>query len=260
MAQNPDSLYFEQASVFFEYWDGTFIYKTVELQLTDEVVKDPGIFFSGYSLWYKTTEPLPGSLRLRIWIPEIKTDVIGYIRPLGFPVFTAPDTTRPKILSFFETEPVWIEWSGVAGVSETTIRLNYLNVTDNEVDTCCLDWLRHGCYMALMPNDYLEFISNWLSTGPPVRYRVVLGIDLLVASGDGAVANYLTYKDWGIDIIEKPYSNLYNAYGFVGSRIKGSLTGYLPNEKFMDSLANGKITKHLKFKKYTGGLPQASLY
>jgi len=255
MAQNPDSLYFKQARVFFDRWDGTYIYETIELQPTYEIVKDSGMFFSGYSLWYKTKQRI-SSLRLRIEIPEINTEVIGYISPIGHPVFTAPDPARPKMLYFYEPEPVRIIWSGTPGVCETNIRLRYLDVTQSGVDTCHLDWIRKNCNMVLVPKDYLTFLVHWIHEKPGLRYRVLMGIDLLVATGDPAMANYMIFRDWGIDIIEKPFSNLINAYGFVGSRAKGGLTGCLPNEKFMDTLANSTLTSHLKFKKYTGGLPQ----
>ena len=254
MAQNPDSLYFKSARVFFELWDGTFIYETIELQPTHEIIKDTGMFFSGYSLLYKTTRPI-SSLRLRIELPEINTEVIGYISPRGYPVFTAPQPKKIITLSFYEPEPVRIIWDGIPGVCETTIRLRYLDVTTNSVDTMHLDWLRKSFDMVLVPEDYLTYLSYWIHDKPGLRYRVLMGIDLLATSGDAAMADYFTFRDWGIDVIEKPYSNLINAYGFVGSRASGGLNGCLPNEKFMDTLVNSKKTQHLLFKKYTGGTP-----
>jgi len=256
MAQNPDSLYFKEARVFFEEWDGIYIYETIELQPTYEIAKDSGMFFSGYSLWYKTNHRLAGKIRLRIEIPEINTEVIGYIRPIGHPVFTAPNPSGQKILYFYEPEPVRIYWGGEQEVCETNIRLRYLDVTTDGVDTCWLDWIRKNDSLVLIPADYLTYLSQWIHDKPGLSYRVLMGIDLLASTGDKAMADYIKFRDWGIDIIEKPFSNLINAYGFVGSRVKGELTGCLPNEKFMDTLANSTLTSHLKFKKYTGGLPQ----
>ena len=255
MAQNPDSLYFKSARVFFELWDETFIYETIELMPTTEIVKDTGMFFSGYQILYKTNKRV-STLRLRIEIPEINTEVIGYINPRGRPVFTEPKPSGQRILYFYEPEPVRIYWDGEKGVCETNIRLRYLDVTTGGVDTCRLDWIRKNDSLVLVPADYLTYLSYWIHDKPGLRYRVLMGIDILASTGDKAMADYFKFRDWGIDIIEKPYSNLINAYGFVGSRVYGGLTGCLPNEKFMDTLVNSRITQHLKFKKYTGGLPQ----
>lgn len=253
MAQNPDSLYFDDARVFIEMWDHTYVYHTLEMNPTFEMPKDSGIFFSDSSLLYKYSGRLSGPVRLRIKIPEIQSEVIGYINILGPPSFTAPDPANARILHFFEPEPVRIIWSGVEGVCETTIRLRYLEITQAGIDTCRLDWVRKSANLVLLPADYLQFLVNWIRPNDKVRYRVLKGIDLLVATGDAGMANYLKYRDWGIDIIEKPFSNLVNAYGFVGSRVNGGLTDFVPNQKFMDTLVNSSLTKHLGFVKWTGG-------
>jgi hypothetical protein len=253
MAQNPDSLYFDDVRVYLEWWDHTYVFKTLELQPTYEKPKDPGLFFSDSSLLYKYAGRLTGAVRLRIEIPEIHTDVLGYINILGQPTFTAPDPAMARILHFFESEPVRIIWSGVPTVCETTIRLRYLEVTQSGIDTCHLDWVRKGADLVIVTSDYLQFLAYWIRPREEVRYRVVQGIDLLVATGDAGLANYLKYRDWGIDIVEKPFSNLVNAYGFVGSRVRGGLTGFVPNEKFMDTLANCSVTRHLGFVKWIGG-------
>lgn len=251
MAQNPDSLYFDDARVYLEMWDGTYIYETIRLDPSYEIIRDSGMFFSGYSLLYKTNRRLPGAVRLRMEIPEIKTEVLGYIRLLPHPVFTVPDPAKNKTFDFYETEPVRIIWTGTPDVCETTIRLNYLEVTDAGIDTCKLDWVRKYCNLVLIPADYLQFIANWIKADDQVRYRILKGIDLLIATGDAGMANYMKYRDWGIDIVEKPYSNLVNAYGFVGSRVRGEFLDLLPNRKFMDTLANSTVTRHLRFKKWT---------
>jgi hypothetical protein len=134
---------------------------------------------------------------------------------------------------------------------DTSIRLSYLQVTDAGIDTCKLDWVKNNCNLVLIPADYLQYIANWINDDERVRYRILKGIDLLVATGDPWMANYIKFRDWGIDIVEKPYSNLVNAYGFAGSRVRGELKDLLPNNKFMDTLINSPVTRHLNFKKWT---------
>ncbi|TSA36761.1 MAG: hypothetical protein D4R64_06910 [Porphyromonadaceae bacterium] len=242
MAQNPDSLYYKNARVFAEMPG-----KTVELEPTHEIKRDSGLFFSGYSLLFKTTYRLCGSVRILIYLPDAGTEIIGSTTIMGARIFVAPDTTKNKFLSFYEPEPVRIIWNGTAGVCQTTIRFKYLEITDSGMDTCRLDWIRKSADFAIMPVDLLDYLNHWIHDKPEVRYRKVLGFDILVTTGNGQLANYLAFKDWSIDIIEKPYSNLINAYGLIASRVSGALTDYLPNQRFIDTLVNISVTEHLRF-------------
>lgn len=245
MAQNPDSLYYNNARVFAEMPG-----KTVEMIPTREVRRDSGLFFSEYSQLYKTTYRLCGSVRIHIVLPDYATEVIGSTILMGPRVFTEPNPLNKRVLGFYETEPVRIIWNGVAGVCETTIRFRYLEIQDSGVDTCRVDWVRKNSDFALMPIDLLEYLNNWIPDKPEVRYRRVLGIDILVASGNGQLADYMLFKDWSIDITDRPYSNLTNAYGLIASRGRSELTDYMPNQKFLDTLANNRVTKHLRFIKW----------
>jgi hypothetical protein len=242
MAQNPDSLYYKNARVFAEMPG-----KTVEMMPVSEVQRDSGLFFSEYSLLYKTTYRLCGSVRIHVFLPDFGMEVLGSTFLMGTRVFTEPNPKNKKVLGFYETEPVRIIWNGVEGVCETTIRFKYLEINDSGVDTCHVDWIRKNSDFAIMPVELLEYLNNWIPDKPEIRYRKVLGIDILVASGNGQLADYMRLKDWSIDIAERPYSNLTNAYGLIASRAKGALTDYMPNQRFIDTLVNGEVTRHLRF-------------
>jgi hypothetical protein len=242
MAQNPDSLYYKNARVFAEMPG-----KTVEMLPTSEVQRDSGIFFSEYSLLYKTTFRLCGYVRIHIYLPDSGSEIIGGTRVLGNLNFTAPDTTKQKVLSFYEKEPVRIIWSGLEGVCQTIIRFKYFEVTGTELDTCHLDWTRKSSDLVILAEDLLDYLNHWMPDRPEVRYRKVLGFDILVSTGNDQLASYLMFKNWGIDIIERPFSNLTNAYGLIASRVNGALMDYQPNHRFIDTLVNSKVTKHLKF-------------
>jgi hypothetical protein len=245
MAQNPDSLYYKNARVFAEMTS-----KTVELELTTEINREPGPFFSEYSLLYKTTFRLCGAVRIHIYLPDYGTEVIGSTSLMGTPVFDAPDPTQRKVLSFYEPEPVRISWNGVKGVCLTNIRFKYLEIKNSEMDTCHVDWVRKNCDFAIVPIDLLLYLNAWIPENPEVRYRKVLGFDILISTGNGQIASYLTFKDWNIDYIDRPYSNLINAYGLIASRVSSGLFDYLPNQKFIDTLVSSRLTEHLKFVKW----------
>lgn len=244
MAQNPDSLYYKNARVFAEM-TGT----RVEMLPTKEIKRDPGLFFSDYSLLYKTTYRLCGWITIHIYLPD-NMEVIGKTALMATPVFDAPDTSKKKVLSFFEQEPVRIVWNGVEDVCQTTVRFKYLENNGLRLDTCFVDWIRKSAAFAIMPNDYLDYLSHWIPDKPEVSYRKVLGFDILVSTGNGQMLDYLVFKDWSIDIKENPYSNLINAYGLIASRVNGALTDYQPNQRFIDTLAMSVLTKHLKFSRW----------
>ncbi|MCX6223347.1 MAG: hypothetical protein NTV01_01105, partial [Bacteroidia bacterium] len=245
MAQNPDSLYYKNARVFAEMPG-----KTVELEPTNEIKRDSGLFFSDYSLLYKTTYRLCGYVRIHIFLPDSGSEIIGGTTLLGTRTFGAPDTTRDKVLSFYEPEPVRIIWDGLKGVCQTIIRFKYLEITDSGLDTCHLDWIWKSSNFALLPVDLLDYLNHWIPDKPEVRYRLVLGFDILVATGNDQLASYSTFKDWSIDVLEKPYSNLINAYGLIASRVSGALMDYQPNRKFLDTLATNSLTEHLRFRRW----------
>lgn len=246
MAHNLDSLYFGDARVFFDLWDDNCVYHTIELQPTWEVHRQPGIFPEDSLMLYKTTEEI-SYLRLRIEIPSLDQVVIGIGRPGGHPQVILPDPDVKKILSFYETDLVRIEWLGTTGACETVICIWYEEVYEDHAETKMLDWTRHSCNFVILPEDLLKFLSWWIEDDQAVLHRRLLGIDLILTSGDYSLVNYLKYKDFSFDFIEKPYSNLVNAYGIIAGISRDTLTDFMPNQKFNDSLANGQITGHLKF-------------
>jgi hypothetical protein len=242
MAQNPDSLYYKNARVFAEVTG-----KTVELELTEEVERDPGIFFSDYSLLYKTTYPLCGEVRIHIYLPDDGLEVLGSTSIMDDPVFEAPDPAKKKELSFYEDKNVTILWNGTKSTCQTTLRIKYLEITDSGMDSCHLDWIRKSADFAILPQDLLDYLNNWIRDRSDVRYRKMLGMDILVATGNSQMADYMKFKDWSIDYIDTPYSNLVNAYGLVAARTRGELLDYKFNQKFIDTLVNNSKTEHLKF-------------
>ncbi|MFA5815465.1 MAG: hypothetical protein WC865_07575 [Bacteroidales bacterium] len=245
MAQNPDSLYYKNVRVFAEMSG-----KTVEMEPTDEIKRDSGVFFSDYSLLYKTTYRLCGGVRIHIFLPDYGSEVIGSTEMMGTPVFKKPEPGKKKVLSFYEPEYVQIQWNGIKSVCQTTIRFKYLEITDSGLDTCHVDWTRKSADFAILPQDLLDYLNHWIPDKPEVRYRKVLGFDILVTTGNGQLASYMKYKDWSIDFIDSPYSNLINAYGLVAARVSGKLTDYLPNQRFIDTLVTNSLTEHLRFVKW----------
>lgn len=246
MIHNPDSLYFKEARVFFDIGKNQEV--SIELELTEELERDPGIFPSFPHLLYKTSYPVePGGILIRIEIPEIDWYVKGSISIREQPRFSYPDPELKKKLDFFEEEHVRIEWNGYKNVCETTVRLRYLEISENGMDSCQLDWTRYSSGFVLLGQEWMDYMIYWIKDDYRVKTRRVLGIDILASGGNWQWSNYLTFKDWTIDLVDRPYSNIINAYGLIASRASGDLYDYMPDQEFIDSLAFSPKMEKLKF-------------
>lgn len=248
MINNIDSLYFKEANVYFDFYkNGNFI-KTIQLELTDDLERDPGTFPPTPFRLYKTDHPIKtDTIVLRIEIPELNRYVKGEIRVRDKPHFDFPDPEYNKLLDFYKEMPVRIKWNGYKHVAKTTLRLWYAEKTANGTDTCKLDWIRYHSDFILLPEDWFDVILWGIQVDNQVVSRRVLSVDILAEGGNSQYSNYLDKKDIVFDLIGKPFSNIIGAYGFVGSRAVGGTYGYFPDREFMDSLCYSPRTEKLKF-------------
>lgn len=248
MMSNPDSLYFREANVYFDILEGNYTKETIKLEVCDDLERDPGVFPSTPFRLYKTDHKLnPGIIKLRIEIPEYNRYVMATIGVRDKPHFSSPDPELKKVLDFYEQVVVSIVWDGFQHCCETTLRLWYLEFSENGVDTCKLDWVRYNCSFVLEPNDWFDFMLYWIKDDYRVSARRILSVDILASGGNGAWDSYLTGKDVVFDLISDPWSNVTGAYGFVSSRASGGIYGYMPDREFLDSLTNLPRLERLKF-------------
>ena len=247
--QDPDTLYYSDALVFFDFFGTGGGLLSVQLEPTEELERAPGIFPASPHRLYKTNYPIPHGrgIAVRIELPEINWYVKGTVWVRSQPRFKYPNPEYKKVLDFYEEEHVRIEWNGFPKVCETTVRLKYLEITENGMDTCHLDWTRYSYNFVLLGEEWIDFMLYMIKEDRHVLVRRILGIDILASGGNEQCADYLVYKDWVIDLIDKPYSNLINAHGILASRASGGLYNYLPDQEFIDTLAHSAKTERLKF-------------
>jgi len=248
MMHNPDSLYYKEAKVFFDIIENDHIIETIELEPTDELLRDPGFFPETPFHLYKTDHVIsPGTISLRIELPEENKYVTAKINVMGEPQFYSPDPRDKKFLYFYGDAVVRIGWHGCDASAETVLRLWYLERTENGVDTCKLDWLRRDTTFILEPNPWFEFMLHSIKDDYRVLAREFLQVDFLVSSGNRQWCEYQSNQDFAFDLIGEPFSNVNGAYGFVGSRGSGGIYGYVPNKRFLDSLTTLPRLERLKF-------------
>ena len=250
MMNNPDSLYYREANVYFDIVKNNHVVETIQLEVVDDLQRDPGVFPATPFRLYKTDHQIdPGSIDLRIELPEEKRYVAATIDVRGKPYFYSPEQGKKKMLEFYKKYATVIHWDG-CGRCETTVRLWYLEFSENGVDTCKLDLTRNHADFEFKPDDWFNYMLYWIKDDYHVRTRVVISVDILAASGNRQYCSYDAGKDVAHDLIGKPYSNVTGAYGFVGSRASGGLFGYELNRQFLDSLANLPRLAKLKFVYY----------
>ena len=251
MIHNRDSLYFREANVYFDILQGNYVKETLKLEVCDDLERDPGVFPATPFRLYKTNHKIrPGTIKLRIEIPELNRFVAATIGVRGKPNFFQPEPDRKKILDFYASVVVGIAWDGYKNCSETTLRLWYLEITENGIDTCKLDWIRYNSTFVLDPNEWFEYMLYWIKDDYRVLARRLLTVDILASGGNGQWASYISGKDVVFDLISDPWSNVTGAYGFVGSRSSGGIYGYMPDRQFLDSLSNLPRLEKLKFVHY----------
>ena len=248
MMRNPDSLYYREANVFFDIIKNNHVVETIQLEVEDGLQRDPGVFPATPFRLYKTDSVIePGIIGLRIELPEENRYVAATIGVRGKPYFYSPEQDGKRVLEFYERYAVRIRWNGCKESAETTVRLRYLEFTENGIDTCKLDWYRAHFDFVLTPDSWFDYMLYSIKDDYHVRSRKVVGVDIIAAGGNGQLCYYLAREDVVFDLIGKPFSNVTGAYGFVGSRSSGGLFDCELNSKFLDSLANSPRLERLKF-------------
>ena len=248
MMNNPDSLYYKEAKVYFDIIENDHLIETIQLEVMDELHRDPGFFPETPFRLYKTDAVLtPGKINLRIELAEEDKYVMAGIDIMGEPRFDSPDPRRKKILYFYGDAVVLISWFGCDASAETIVRFWYQERTENGIDTCKLDWIRRDTGFILEPNAWFDYMLHSIKDDYKVLARNVLKVDFLLSAGNRQWCDYQARQDFAFDLLGEPYSNVNGAYGFVGSRANGGIYGYMPDKKFLDSLTTLPRLKKLKF-------------
>lgn len=250
MVRNPDSLYFSDAVVLMDIYLDDFRIKTVPLERVDTLLRNPGNLPSAPYTVFVTTEPIyPGGVEIRVEVPSLGHYAQAGVGIRGKPHFTHPNPLGNKRLDFWGEYAVRIVWDGYKEVSETIVRMWYLEITVNGTDTCKLDWVRYSSDFVLEPEKWFDLMNYSIPADNQVLARRLLWIDLVASGGNWQWSQYLVKRDAVFDLITQPYTGpgIAGAYGFVGSRATGELFNCQPDKQFLDSLSLSPRVAHLKF-------------
>jgi hypothetical protein len=264
LARIEDSVYFPDARVWLEKWNGDFRVARAELVKAELSPKESGIFIEKPNWEYivvrsNETETLfSGSLssleyHLTVEIP-------------GMPLIYASAKAYPQAylqsprLSFNTNlflDPLQFEWTNPAPYSELYFRMYYSDVYQDTSINRSLSWREYHSAVAenraiesVFGQDMMKRIAAQVKSDPQVRYRHVTGFQVVIV---GIPADLFDYRNMienaPSDQIGFPVTNMVNAIGLFTSQ---TLIAYdlTLDSGSCDSIMNGRFTRHLNFRFY----------
>ena len=256
MAKIADSIYYKSANVRLDFYSEGFKYHSIILEPSTEIIKDKGIFSSNYHVVYKTTERLPGTdISLIVEIPDLKDIVYANTKMINKSRFINPRMYMTQIGLFYE-QPFEIEFIGGGPYNELGIQVYY---TDNKngiienkmveiIKTATLKPNSSGFNYLLREENFLRPLSRAINTDSSVILRKLKQIDLVAYSADQEFLYFKELFQTTNDLNHLPYSNIVNGYGLLTNRSTAYKTGFTLTRRSLDSLANGRYTRQLKFR------------
>jgi len=225
-----------------------------------------GVFNTGTSWYYVSTDKFPESdafvrFRLKAIIYD-SGDTIStgnaYRIPEGERAqIVSPDNSQTISVYNERTTVIFLSGSDLCG---TKLRLRYSEViNDCEIEKSIEQfWLNPKVYQVfyLTPAKLYMFIRNNIPANQDVDFRIFRGLDIFTY---GTYKGFVIYSQLfntdrsflsDVTFFETPYSNIKNGYGMFYEYSKDSITNLMLDQKTLDSLANGQITKDLKFVRY----------
>jgi len=254
MARIPDSIYYANAQVRLDLWSGDFKYNSINLEPVYDIIKNKGIFASNNHLIYKTSDSITGTnISLVIELPEENRTVYASTKMIDPPRFRRPRNIT-KTIALFLTESFEIEFSG-GSYNELGIRFYYSEYKNGfEEEKMVEIFKRHTIdpgsgkfYYILREENFLRPLLMLIKEDTAVIYRRFRKIDLIAYSANKDFSDFMELYQSLNDLNNSSFSNIINGYGLFASRSVSVRKDFSLSRRSLDSLANGRITRHLKF-------------
>lgn len=275
LAQNPDSLYYNNLEVKIEELNNgnvtnTFVLPRVDLTQLG-IIKAPGTFVDSPNYAYQLVHTLNSQRIYRLRVKNLstgkeitgETDIIDSARAI-FPI-SNPFTSFDK-LNFSEPSKTYnFAWTGPSNAAffDVVIRFHYQEKNTNTLVTTelfkDLPVLKNisatgGNINVVMDNvQFYKTLLSEVGTAPSFITRYVDTPDLLILAGGQVLKTYVDVNSaqGGItyDQIKPIYTNLSgeNVMGIFSTRVTRSLIEIPYTEPTFDSIINGQFTKNLNF-------------
>ncbi len=270
IAQNPDSLYYENITVQLQRVSNEQVFTLQKVDgTTVDLPRDDGIFATSPNWLYKVNANvinLEGGELMRLILD----------RGNGLPIVTAEiiiqGTSQQRSpppggsFNFVENLPTKLTWSAdeAARIFDAILTVNYAEfkrADPDQVDLKSFEWQwgRGLGFEFFQPKytiekdglEFYEVMSNSIPDKPDYD-RIFLGIDIEIAGGGEALEKYVNVvlANSGITGSQEipSYTNLSEGQGVFSTISILRTNEVLLSSKTRDSLRMGRITRHLNFK------------
>ncbi|MFC2118661.1 hypothetical protein ACFLSY_08465 [Bacteroidota bacterium] len=289
-AKITDSLYFNEAKVKLQYcFMGEVISETI-LEKTTGIIKDNGFFSDDKNILYKTVpHNFPArmdTVRLVIELPGLEKIITSSTPKRAAPQLFSPRWIfeEGREITFYYNnrgnyfEVLWYDWGGYY---ELFMKVNYTNyyysglqeqkavsyqrsyLSNRKPEWDYMNWYEtwdegrwyiysNGSVISKIffyADEFYRFINMSIKEDPDIEYRRFNNIEFSINNAD---KEYFEYINFGTTMVDqgRKFTNINNGLGIFSCISKTVKSNVLLKQQSLDSLAQGKFTKHLKFRNY----------
>ena len=264
MAQQSDSLYYNGINVILQEWKGTNLNKTITMYLDSSIARDSGIFASNKNFYYKTSERLDSSALYKLIINVNGKMVTSETNLLERFLITINFNPTSGIAMHTDGSKLKITLTAKPNerIFEPSIRFWYYELSATDTTKKYLDIslsnlispsITGGTKLVaeLKGDQFYTILSNNIKDNPAVIKRIVAQycFDIMASAGSDEMYTYMQINAPATGIItEKPvFTNISNGIGLFTARVSNKTTGIRMHTTSVDSLADGRFSKNLKF-------------
>ena len=279
MATVSDSFNYKNLNVYMEEWKDGNYQKTIPLQKTNEIQKEPGLFAIDNNILYKVNENLSENTLYKLVIKNLEngnevtaeTEMVGNFK-VEAPLYIISGQTVD--LDFYGNSPVAANWR-----SAYNGRIYYIFIHFYYTEILFEDTTYHSIIYPLNPtisdeisidgwspdaqrltkeidaDEFYKFIASAIEPKENVR-RKFNYMDFKFVVGSDDFYTYLQVNEPSTSIVqERPtYSNILNGIGLFTSRYTKMVYNKKMSGNSLDSLSFGRYSKLLRFEDKNGNI------
>ncbi|MEM1326212.1 MAG: DUF4249 family protein [Bacteroidota bacterium] len=271
LAQNPDSIYYQNASVQLERpaTNETILLERVE-GTKEGFPRDPGVFVNDPNFLYKldlsNSDPLVGGERVLLRIVDERDNILASSETRIVEGFSIVNGQPGDPLTLDEYDrPVRISWrpqGEVAAIYDVRMTIYYEESLPTDASTFVdksLTWViaknllrdnddRMGIQFS--GEDFYRFMDGAIEPAPN-QIRRFRDLDVTISAAGGELAQYIRVRQANTGItssqVVPTFSNVEGGLGLFSSSAEVSKTGIRITPGSLDSLAQGFYTRDLSF-------------
>lgn len=280
-ARIPDSIYYADASVVLETYLANVPYQSIQLEQVTLSDRSPGIFASSPNYIYQTSQrnlhidysffeamgiAYDMEIKLSVIIPGQTDTIRASSRLLPPPRIIHPRPTYKKVY-FYGDVPFQLEWTHPTqgNYYELQVVAWYKEITATTESITHSQWILKGIeynessYPGSVNNKYSYFfraenffaqLAAAVEQVPELTGRVLQSIDFIILTSESIMKEYNRVGAMQDDYHGAGYTNITNGLGMFTNYNKTGVYDMSLGQRELDSLANGRYTRHLKFKNW----------